>query len=218
MVYLYAITEPVRLPLPSQPGLEDAPLWRVVHDSVAGVCSVHRALAPQATEAEIARHAEVVEAVAAQEAVLPVRFGAVFRRGRNVREALDAREHELADALARVTGRVELGVHVHRDREPEPGRAGGGREYLLARAEERRRAGEAAEVIHRRLAALAADATVRVLPTPGLLLSGAYLVDRDAVGHFEAEVRQLDAERPETFLCTGPWPPYSFGVREGVTT
>jgi hypothetical protein len=218
MVYLYAITEPVRLPLPPQPGLEDAPLCRVVHGSVAGVCSVHRGLVPEATEAEVARHADVVEALAAQEPVLPVRFGAVFRRGRKLREALGARERDFADALARVAGRVELGVHVHRESEPKPPRTGGGRDYLLARAEDRRRAGEAAEAIHRRLAALAADATVRVLPTPGLLLSAAYLVDRGAVRSFEAEVRQLDSERPEAFLCTGPWPPYSFGPREGEPT
>lgn len=215
MVYLYAITEPVELPVPRQTGLEDAPLCRVVGGSVAGICSVHRNLVPEATETEIARHAEVVEAIAAQEAVLPVRFGAVFRRGRKLRETLAAREGELAGALAHVAGRVELGVHVHREPPPEPPRTAGGREYLLGRAAGQRQAREAAEAIHRRLAALAADATLRVLPTPGLLLSAAYLVDRDAVSRFEAEVRRLDAERPEAFLCTGPWPPYSFGPREG---
>jgi hypothetical protein len=214
MVYLYAITEPVQSPIPRQPGLEDAPLCRVVQGSVAGICSVHRRLVPEASEAEIARHAEVVEAVAAHEVVLPVRFGAVFRRARKLRESLATREGELADALARVAGRVELGVHVHRERPPEPA-TGTGREYMLARAEERRRAREAADAIHLRLAALAADATLRVLPTSGLLVSAAYLVDRDAVADFEAEVRRLDAERPEAFLCTGPWPPYSFGPREG---
>ena len=214
MVYLYAITEPVRSPLPPQPGLEDAALCRVVHGAVAGICSVHRSLVPEASEPEIARHAEVVEAVAAQETVLPVRFGAVFRRGRNLREALAAREAELAASLAHVAGRVELGVHVHRDRQPPPA-AIAGRDYLLGRARELRLAREAADAIHARLSSFAADAAVRVLPTPGLLLSAAYLVDRDRVDGFEAEVRRLDAERPEAFLCTGPWPPYSFGPREG---
>jgi hypothetical protein len=216
VIYLYAITEPVDSPLPAGAvGLDDARLCRVREGVVAGVCSVHRALEPEASEAEIARHAAVVEAVAAQEAVLPVRFGAVFRRGRALRGALAARGRELADALARVTGRVEVGVHVHR-LPPEPVAAvQEGAAYLRARAEERRRARGDAEEIHGRLSGLAADATLRVEPTPGLLLSAAYLVDRDAVERFTEEVRRLDGERPETFLCTGPWPPYSFAPHKG---
>jgi hypothetical protein len=45
-------------------------------------------------------------------------------------------------------------------------------------------------------------------------LRGAYLVERDAVKRFAAEVARLqNLNTGLSILCTGPWPPYSFAER-----
>lgn len=44
-----------------------------------------------------------------------------------------------------------------------------------------------------------------------LLLSLAYLVEREKLSSFEGAIREYEARRPGLkLLCTGPWPPYSF--------
>ena len=65
--------------------------------------------------------------------------------------------------------------------------------------------------MHRPLAVLASDSTRRLLITPRLLLTAAYLVARGRVAAFRRAVDTLDGAYPALrFLCTGPWPPYSF--------
>jgi hypothetical protein len=97
---------------------------------------------------------------------------------------------------------------------------GSGRSYLLARLEEerqrrawRQRAEALAEELHTPLAHLAVESTRQVLLTPRLLLTAAYLVERDQVAAFQQEVGALSAAYPALrFLCTGPWPAYNFVI------
>ena len=52
-----------------------------------------------------------------------------------------------------------------------------------------------------------------MLATPELLLSAAYLIPRTNLDAFRARVQRLDDQHPAlTFVCTGPWPPYSFAT------
>jgi len=61
------------------------------------------------------------------------------------------------------------------------------------------------------LAKLAVESIQQMLITPGLLLTAAYLVERNQVAAFRQAVEALSAAYPALrFLCTGPWPPYSF--------
>jgi len=63
----------------------------------------------------------------------------------------------------------------------------------------------------RRCAAQAVAAQRRILLTPRLVLSGAYLVERSAVDSLLAAADDGSRRHPETeVLCTGPWPPHSF--------
>ena len=51
----------------------------------------------------------------------------------------------------------------------------------------------------------------RLLATPQLLLSGAYLVSRERTDEFRRCVESLGRDHPDLrILCTGPWPPYHF--------
>jgi hypothetical protein len=77
--------------------------------------------------------------------------------------------------------------------------------------EHRQQAESLATQIHQPLAQLAIESRKQVLRTPKLLLSAAYLVDREGAGAFEGQVEALRAAWPELrLLCTGPWPAYSF--------
>ena len=95
---------------------------------------------------------------------------------------------------------------------------GSGRAYLLARGEDERReravreqAESLAAELHAPLESLAALSTHRVLASPQMLLTAAYLLDRAQLAPFRAEVETLSRDYPHLrFLLTGPWPPYSF--------
>jgi hypothetical protein len=144
--------------------------------------------------------------------VLPLRFGTVLADEAALTEALTARRDEFAAALERVRGRVELGVRVVADRPTRPDRRpDSGREYVLARLEEQRRAERAARELLAPLAALASDSRLRRGSVAPTLLSAAYLVERDEVPAFRERVDELAAAWPDVrVVCSGPWAPYSF--------
>jgi hypothetical protein len=232
-LYLYAITDQPAAPLPPAAGLEESPLCPLACQDLVGVVSSLTTTQVQATESNLWRHEAVIEALMADRAVLPVRFGTVFSNEAAARAELMAQRADLACALNRVRGRVELGLRViwispdepqttndeRKVRASSPGMSTGrGRAYLMARLEEERRAraerqqAEAlAAEIHTPLAQLAAESVQQVLVTPRLLLTAAYLVERSQVEAFRHEVGVLSAAHPAlSLLCTGPWPAYSF--------
>jgi len=93
-----------------------------------------------------------------------------------------------------------------------------GHAYMLARlvaerqGQVRRQQAEAlATDIHTHLDRLADESNRIILSTPHLLLKAAYLVPRERVTDFRLEVDRLCLAYPHLrFLCTGPWPAYSF--------
>ena len=233
MIYVYAITAQPEVRWPALRGLEEAPVFGLrYHDLAAAVSRVSTEAVP--TTADNAWcHEKVVEGMMASRTVLPVRFGTVFGGERAVQDALTEHYDDLVADLHRLHGRVELGVRVLDDTgdepppplraDPPPGDGerpayGTGRAYLLARGEEERRqrstreqAESLAAAVHAPLAHLSALSAHRVLATPHMLLTAAYLLDRGAVATFREEVEALGRDYPHLqFLCTGPWPPYSF--------
>src|SRR5205823_521281 len=61
--------------------------------------------------------------------------------------------------------------------------------------------------------AVAGASTHSRAAAPRLLLSGAYLIPAADVERFRTRLAELEQTHPElTFVCTGPWPPYSFAT------
>jgi hypothetical protein len=70
--------------------------------------------------------------------------------------------------------------------------------------------------VHGALAALARESSCQVVARGELVLTAAYLLLRERVEEFRAEVHAAEADaRDITLVLTGPWPPYSFTLIEG---
>lgn len=237
MLYLYAITKQAGVPLPAMPGLENRLLAAFPYRDIAAVASPVTTTGIPPTRANLWRHEAVIEALMAGRTVLPVRFGTIVSDETAVQSILADFYAAFAGDLDRVRGKVEVGLRVLWADDPSSfasrrdQRVNGqewpaarlspevcGRDYLLARLEEarqqrawRQQAETIAAAVHDRLARAAVDATRRILVTPRLLLTAAYLVERERLAAFRQEVEATGAVCPGLhFLCTGPWPPYNF--------
>jgi hypothetical protein len=158
------------------------------------------------------QHERVVETLMESHAILPARFGSWLASEAQVCSLLERRHDELASALDRIRGTVELALRVEwRPETVLPSeRPASGTAYMLERLELHQRAAAVTRGLDR-LAALARSSRTRVLPRPTLPAQGVYLVEAGRMGDFTAVVSELDAELAEVdLICTGPWPPYSF--------
>ena len=185
------------------------------------------------TEENLLAHNRVNAAALAVSTPLPFRFGTRAAPER-LAEYAAANEAALAEALARVRGRVEMSVKLMDKAEGQgqkasgAGVAGGGEEataavgrgtaFLLKKRREvlgeesaRLRAEELAAWLAAGLAGLALESAARVSPSEAIVVRAAHLVERGRVLYSATRLRELGASRPDLRLLTsGPWPPYSF--------
>jgi hypothetical protein len=217
VIYAYGIAEPTPELPPSRRGLGGATLHVLETDGLAVVYSRHRSLRARPAPAQVLQHQRVLEAVMQHGPVLPMRFGTQLDNLDRLADAITARSQELASALDRVRGRVELGVRVL-PTGPPPAQSSSppsGRDYVLALAAEHRRHERVADDIHRPLHALAAASVVREQSTSPAVLVAAYLVEARQVDAFRRLADELAAaHRDLQVAVTGPWPPYSFTGQE----
>jgi hypothetical protein len=188
VIHVYGVVEELR-ELPPVPGVDGAPLERRRVDGLELVVS--DGADAEVTQAAVLRHAEVVEGLMSRSgAVLPAQFGRPFGDDAELEAAIRPKAGEFERGLERVRGCVEFGLRVA----GESPSAASGTEYMRARLAQQR----AVEPLERVSRAVSENA---------------YLVPAEKVGEFQAAVRRLQTEHPElTIVCTGPWPPYSFGA------
>jgi len=179
------------------------------------------------TEENLLAHNRVNAAALAGSTPLPFRFGTRAAPER-LAEYAASNEAALAEALARVRGRVEMGVKLMSKAEGEGREAEGksedaavgrGTAFLLKKRREVL-GGEAAKLRAEALAAwlaegvagLARESSVRFSPSEAIVVRAAHLVERERVEEYRRRLRGLRAARPDLrLLASGPWPPYSFG-------
>ena len=182
-------------------------------------------------------HQQVVEEAMSRADVLPASFGMVAGSDMEVREKLLAAQFdELHQALQYTRGRVQLGLTVLWDREhlfqeivaenetvralrdATVGEAPEATYYdrielgeLTEAALEAKRE-EEAQAILEALEPLAADVVLNSNVTDVMVLSAAFLVDRDRVPAFDAQVEAIGEAHAGRLILRylGPLPPYSF--------
>jgi hypothetical protein len=181
------------------------------------------------------RHEGVLEALAEQVTVIPMRMCTVYEAEEGLRELLRRERQPLREALTYLDGKSEWGVKVFCDpgartaagESEEPERSASGAEYMQRRLRERearmaatREVEEAAARVHGRLCTVAADAMLAPVQRPEasgrsqeMIMNGVYLVSYSARDEFDGQVRALADEVAELGLeleQTGPWPAYNF--------
>jgi len=247
-VYLYAIGDSALADsgaLAEVRGVDDVPVRAIVEGTLAAVvASVDRERFSESAIREhmedlnwlgkLARkHHEVVDRLAHDHPVAPVRMATVYLGDAGVRELLENRHAELAATLDRVRSRSEWGVKGYATpagdasgEEPDPSSDAPGTAYLLRRRAQRDRTArrrqdlvEAAEALHSELAAVAVDsrryplqdARLSGRPEP-MVLNSAYLVDDSEAVQFDERVHAMSRVDLRLEL-TGPWAPYSFAAK-----
>ena len=202
MISLVAISDSGALPPPE-------PLRAVSAGSLCALCAPADGRA--VTVDTLVEREELLEALMEDRDVLPVQFGTALPDESAAAQVVLERHEELAAALDRVRGAVELAAS--RSPRGTPGRRACGprqRSGLPPRTSRRLRLRRSVSTSG--WTRSPGHAVVR--PGPDLL-HAAYLVDHADVARFVAEVKRAQESCPElSLLCTGPWPPFSFAGAE----
>jgi hypothetical protein len=216
VLWVYGICDRADQPPPRRRGLAQAPLDGLREGLLLAVFTRHEQAIGEPAPDALWAHERVVERLMVDRTVLPMRFGTRVEAEAELRRFLAARQSELVAALARIAGRVELGVRVLQTPDnghpPVPAPASG-REYVLGKVRDGQRARRVSAWLHEPLAALAADSRLQPARSPDEILHAAYLVEPLVIPRFRATVERLQQRHPDlALLCTGPWPPYSFAA------
>jgi gas vesicle protein GvpL/GvpF len=184
-------------------------------------------------------HHEVIETVAKERTVVPMRLATVYSSDEAAAGMLRERVADLRQALTRLAGCSEWGVKAYVARpddgadgqQPETGDPASGpgaaylrrrRAQLAAHRDARQEALASAQAVHDELERLAASARLYPSQSPeiaghsgSMVLNAAYLVPDDRAEEFAAAVTELAARHGALQLTlTGPWPAYSFVGRD----
>ncbi|MER5434476.1 GvpL/GvpF family gas vesicle protein [Streptomyces sp. NPDC002588] len=254
--YVYAVCRPLGAPLQADlTGIAGDPPRLLSHHGLIAVVShvpegdfaeepLHRHLEDLDWLAATARaHQQVVDALTAVTTPLPLRLATVFRDDSGVRVMMERREEYFLSTLDRLAGRVEWGVKVYVEPEPEPAetappaaKPASGRDYLRRRRRQAQehentwqRAERFAARLHTTLCGRAEDSRLHPPQNSTLsaaagqnVLNAAYLVPRAQSEEFVEIVDSTKGEEPGIRVeLTGPWAAYSFvgvDVTEGEET
>jgi hypothetical protein len=144
------------------------------------------------------RHAGVLEGVAKRHPVAPAPVGTVFKGRDTLVRWLELHYHALHEALTFLDGRMVTRVHVVRRETKLPGVGSD-----LAAA--------AADVFKMLRMQAAAVVPLKTEYLTGIVLSGAFLVERERLDSFTGAVAEAAQSHHELDVqLTGPWPPYDF--------
>ena len=186
-------------------------------------------------------HHEVIETVAKEHPVVPMRLATVYSSDEAAAGMLRERATDLRQTLIRLAGRSEWGVKAYvampddsadgpQPETDDPSTGPGAaylrrrRDQLAAHRDARQEAVASAQAVHAELDRLAAAARLYPPQSPeiaghsGLMvLNAAYLVADDRAEEFGAAVTELAARhRALQLTLTGPWPAYSFVGQDGT--
>jgi hypothetical protein len=203
VIEIFAITD-------AQP--DDSQGLTAVHsDGLVALCAPADEIATDVSADRLWRHEEVVETLMDECDLLPVRYGTRVEDEAAAERVLSDRRHELANALERVRGAVELSVRVFSEDAGDDVPPAQGADYLRWRTRREQSRLEVRARVHGQLVRLTRDSVQNAPSDPHEILREAYLVDRDEVDTFVKRVVEIEAANPRLrLLCTGPWPPYSF--------
>ena len=148
----------------------------------------------------VAAHHRVVDTLFATRTVLPAPPGVTFRTSQALQRWMELHYVALSDAVAYVDDRVGARVHIVRANQSR-GSDNAGTDL----------AATAAECMRTLRRQAVAALPLRTEHLTGIVLSSAFLIEREVWREFAAATERVAAEHPAfRFELTGPWPPYDF--------
>ena len=174
---------------------------KVVFRDLAAIVSLREKFAlDDVDDTSIEAHRAVVDGVFRRQVVLPTPPGVVFRTEHVLTRWMELHYVALNDAIAFVTDRHTMRVHVER--------AGGSADDAEAGSDLAEIAGSVFRDLRRRAVA---SVPLTLEKVTGITLSGAFLVERELYKDFERGVAEVKASHPKLAIrVTGPWAPYDF--------
>ncbi len=237
--YLYAIIRCSETRLIDARGIhEDGPqVYTVPYRDLAAVVSDSPCEEYESSRRTMLAHTRVLETVMQEYTILPISFGMVAPDTATIRDQLLARSYDdLMAQLRDLDGRIELGLKVFwtneelfreiADTEPAiralrdsiAGKPAERTYYerirlgeMVEAAVAQRREAESEQILDR-LRPLAHDMMIQPILTDRMVVSAAFLLNREDEARFDAAIHDLDATFGSRMLfkCVGPVPPYNF--------
>jgi hypothetical protein len=174
---------------------------KVVFRDLAAVVSHREKFAlDENDDAALDAHRGIIDAIYRRQPVLPTPPGVIFRTEHVLTRWMELHYVALNDALAFVSDRIAMRVHVQR--------AGGPRENAEAGSDLAELGGTVFRDLRRRAVA---SVPLTVEEVTGITLSSAFLIERELLREFERGVGEAQGEHPKLAIqLTGPWAPYDF--------
>lgn len=233
MFYLYAISDPcINWPaLP--PGIEDIVPDTIMLDGFNAIAGRISHI-PMRDTGAVRSHWQVLAALMPHATILPAQFGSIFQTRDELAQTLTERKDRLLSELQRLSGCIELGVSVtNRGTQISPkdyeatsplnnDENRPGTQYLalkhaknklyLQRERDNNRLSEKLCGTTGPLTKLVTQTSWRALSSSTLpTISAAFLLSSNRLDAFLDALDDLRHAEPDLdFLCTGPWPPFSF--------
>lgn len=172
-------------------------LYTVDYRTLSAVVSDIATLEPEESDENLRAHDEALQTIMEHEdvdAVVPMRFGMVFKSARPLKNVLRGSRSVLTRTLNDVEGTVEMGIKLVAEEDA-----------TLDREAIR-------EDVSDRLADACLEETENDLFSDRLVLNRSYLVSHDGREAFDRAVAEIEAEYSDRVLVqyTGPWAPYNF--------
>jgi len=237
MKYLYGVIEAGEKTFPEIAGIEGGKerVHTVPYRELAMVVSnTPRAVYDPAREKAMA-HQEVISRVMQEHDIIPMSFGTTLKNEALVRDFLAGLYDKLKNTMARIKGKIELGLKVSWKKDifaaeiealnPEISRL---KKEMAARSaidyHETIRLGELVkqaselaasdylELIYEPLRTLATAARLNNTIGPRMIMNAAFLVEKEKEAAFDRKVNDVCQPYLDKLACkyTGPWPPYNF--------
>jgi hypothetical protein len=226
-VHLYCLLPSDMPPATGASGIAGATVEAVYCDSLACWITRHDARPPATVDSVRAHNAVVMAAMSPRVTPVPLRFGQWLPDAAAVCGSIGKDAPHWLDLLHRFAGHAEYGVRIaraghedepHTARDVHPGREHTGKEYmaLLARrhaatAEWKAAAARIAADLLAITDAAVSDSRIELPARVDEMVSLALLIPAARAAHYSAALDRFRSQRQDLrFLCTGPWPPYSF--------
>jgi len=231
-LYTYAIIDSNRGMDEPLRGIDEGPVYTIPYRDAGIVVSDLDSQVQIKTDESILKHEEVVEALMDKFTVLPMRLYTVFSKKEDMLLKVKDYYDDFIENLDRVRDKCEFGIkviwagnvikdriinaHKNESSPAEPEQSGA--KFMKEKFEKYKidkefeeEADRCISIVDGFLNRYVSEKKLEKLKTDNLLLSAAYLVDKEKIGDFKEAFEKLRSSDGDLkYMLSGPWPVYNF--------